>query len=102
MTMQLTPQSSAAFVVSSVIMFLTANGLTEGITKGDVVRLAIASEHRMGLRTGGMDVSTFALRTFVSWNVLWHTCFSRWCLLYRACQRFCCQAASFIVADSLP
>lgn len=42
-------------------MFLTANGLTKGITKGDVVRLAIASEHRMGLRTGGMDVSTLLL-----------------------------------------
>jgi galactokinase len=38
-------------------MFLVANGLTEGITKGDVVKMAIASEHRMGLRTGGMDVS---------------------------------------------
>lgn len=49
-------QSSAAFVVASVIMFLAANGIT-GLTKGDVVKLAIASEHRMGLRTGGMDVS---------------------------------------------
>lgn len=49
-------QSSAAFVVASVIMFLAANSIT-GLTKGDVVKLAIASEHRMGLRTGGMDVS---------------------------------------------
>ncbi|EJT50844.1 galactokinase [Trichosporon asahii var. asahii CBS 2479] len=46
--------SSAAFVVASVIMFLAANSIT-GLTKGDVVKLAIASEHRMGLRTGGMD-----------------------------------------------
>jgi galactokinase len=53
----LTSQSSAAFVVGSVITFLVANGLTEGISKGDVVAMAMASEHRMGLRTGGMDVS---------------------------------------------
>jgi hypothetical protein len=44
-------------VVGSVITFLVANGLTEGISKGDVVAMAMASEHRMGLRTGGMDVS---------------------------------------------
>lgn len=37
-------------------MFLAANNIT-GLTKGDIVKLAIASEHRMGLRTGGMDVS---------------------------------------------
>lgn len=29
----------------------------DGITKADVIRVAIASEHRMGVRTGGMDVS---------------------------------------------
>lgn len=54
-------QSSAAFVVSSVIAFLAANDLTEGVTKGDVVAMAIASEHRMGLRTGGMDQAASAL-----------------------------------------
>ncbi|KAL1411058.1 galactokinase [Vanrija albida] len=53
--------SSAAFVVSSVIMFLAANGLTDGKSKGDVVEMAIASEHRLGLRTGGMDQSASAL-----------------------------------------
>ena len=52
----LTAQSSAAVVVASVTTFLVANGLIQGITKSDVVRLAMASEHRMGLRTGGMDV----------------------------------------------
>ncbi|ORY28308.1 putative galactokinase [Naematelia encephala] len=53
--------SSAAFVVSSVIVFLVANGLTEGVSKGDVVRLAMDSEHRMGLQTGGMDQAASAL-----------------------------------------
>ena len=50
-------QSSAAFVVASIITFLVANSLADGVSKGDVVGLAMASEHRMGLRTGGMDVS---------------------------------------------
>ncbi|RSH93929.1 galactokinase [Saitozyma podzolica] len=53
--------SSAAFVVGSVITFLVANGLTDGISKGDVVAMAMASEHRMGLRTGGMDQAASAL-----------------------------------------
>ncbi|WVQ71790.1 galactokinase [Cryptococcus sp. DSM 104548] len=53
--------SSAAMVVGSVIMFLVANDLTHGRTKADVVSLAINSEHRMGLRTGGMDQSASAL-----------------------------------------
>lgn len=48
-------------------MFLTANGLTAGVTKGDIVRLAIASEHRMGLRTGGMDVSYHQLPVEACW-----------------------------------
>ena len=50
--------SSAAFVVGSVIMFLVADNLTSGVSKGDIVQMAMNSEHRMGLRTGGMDVST--------------------------------------------
>ncbi|OXG38945.1 galactokinase [Cryptococcus neoformans Bt15] len=54
-------QSSAAMVVGSVIMFLVANNLAAGKTKADVVQLAINSEHRMGLRTGGMDQSASAL-----------------------------------------
>ena len=42
-------------------MFLVANELTEGVSKSDVVAMAMASEHRMGLRTGGMDVSVPSL-----------------------------------------
>jgi galactokinase len=53
--------SSAAMVVSSVLLFLTANNLMDQVTKGDVVAMAIASEHRMGLRTGGMDQAASAL-----------------------------------------
>ena len=44
-------------MVNSVITFLVANDLADGIDKGSVVDLAMASEHRLGLRTGGMDVS---------------------------------------------
>lgn len=44
-------------MVGSVITFLVANGITKGVSKGDVTMMAMASEHRMGLRTGGMDVS---------------------------------------------
>jgi galactokinase len=51
------PQSSAAFVVAAVLSFLIANGISERVNKDDLVKLAIASEHRMGLQTGGMDVS---------------------------------------------
>ncbi|KIR39238.1 galactokinase [Cryptococcus deuterogattii Ram5] len=53
--------SSAAMVVGSVIMFLVANNMAADKTKADVVQLAINSEHRMGLRTGGMDQSASAL-----------------------------------------
>ncbi|KAK8869627.1 galactokinase [Kwoniella newhampshirensis] len=53
--------SSAAMVVGAVIVFLVANDLEKSKTKADVVHLAIASEHRMGLRTGGMDQSASAL-----------------------------------------
>jgi galactokinase len=44
-------------VVASSIAFLVANGLEGGFSKGDLVKMAMSSEHRMGLRTGGMDVS---------------------------------------------
>lgn len=47
--------------MSSVLLFLTANGVVDDVTKADVVAMAIASEHRMGLRTGGMDQAASAL-----------------------------------------
>ena len=50
-------QSSAAFVVAGMLSFLTANNLATGLRMNDLVQLAIASEHRMGVQTGGMDVS---------------------------------------------
>ncbi|WVF71975.1 hypothetical protein IAT40_006785 [Kwoniella sp. CBS 6097] len=53
--------SSAAMVVGSVLTFLVANDLEKGKTKAEVVGLAIAAEHRMGLRTGGMDQSASVL-----------------------------------------
>ena len=50
-------QSSAAFTVSAVITGLVANGRTDGVTQSDIVKLALKSEHRLGLVNGGMDVS---------------------------------------------
>lgn len=49
--------SSAAFVVSVVLSFLVGADKLSGLNKGDIVKLALASEHRMGLRNGGLDVS---------------------------------------------
>ncbi|WRT67327.1 uncharacterized protein IL334_004297 [Kwoniella shivajii] len=53
--------SSAAMVVASVLTFIISNNLEKGKTKEDVINLSIASEHRMGLRTGGMDQSASVL-----------------------------------------
>ncbi|OXM76047.1 galactokinase [Cryptococcus neoformans Bt63] len=47
--------SSAAFVVSVIMAFLVANGLQEGVSKVQVVDIAMAAEHRLGLKSGGMD-----------------------------------------------
>ena len=47
-----------------MITFLTANDLSENITKGDIVAMAMASEHRMGLNSGGMDVSFVSIFPF--------------------------------------
>lgn len=50
-------QSSAAFVVAGMLSFLTINDLADQHGVNDLVQLAMASEHRMGVQTGGMDVS---------------------------------------------
>lgn len=50
-------QSSAAFVVASVLAVSVANGRTADLNQSDVVKMALKSEHRLGLVNGGMDVS---------------------------------------------
>ncbi|KAF7291917.1 Galactokinase gal [Mycena indigotica] len=51
--------SSAAMVVSSTLTFLAINGKlkpgSETITKGDLVKLAMENEKRVGVNSGGMD-----------------------------------------------
>jgi len=53
--------SSAAMVVASTLAFLAANGKLDRtnpsntITKGDLVRMAMKNEQRVGVNSGGMD-----------------------------------------------
>ncbi|KAF9051075.1 Galactokinase [Hymenopellis radicata] len=55
--------SSAAMVVASTLAFMAVNGKLEvnlgsngsKISKGDLVRLAVANEMRVGVNSGGMD-----------------------------------------------
>lgn len=44
-------------MVSMVMAFLTGTGNLDRVNKGELVALALAAEHRMGLRNGGLDVS---------------------------------------------
>ncbi|ODQ83092.1 hypothetical protein BABINDRAFT_170134 [Babjeviella inositovora NRRL Y-12698] len=46
--------SSAAFVCASALATLHANGMKH-ITKADMTKITIVSEHHMGVNTGGMD-----------------------------------------------
>lgn len=68
-------------VVGSSIAFLVANDLTATKSKGDVVHMAMASEHRMGLKNGGMDVSPASIQslrlTTVSKQLLLFPCPAR-------------------------
>ncbi|KAI5959577.1 GAL1 [Candida pseudojiufengensis] len=46
--------SSAAFCVASTLAILYANGISK-ITKSDLTRITVVSEHYVGLNNGGMD-----------------------------------------------
>lgn len=46
--------SSAAFCVASTLAVLKANGV-ENITKEDLTKITVVSEHYVGVNTGGMD-----------------------------------------------
>lgn len=45
--------SSAAMVVASTLSFLVVNNRLEGLTKGDLVRMAVVNERRVGVNSGG-------------------------------------------------
>ncbi|KAG5337498.1 hypothetical protein C0989_009496 [Termitomyces sp. Mn162] len=52
--------SSAAMVVASTLAFLAVNGKLDNqsstsLTKGDLVRIAVENEKRVGVNSGGMD-----------------------------------------------
>lgn len=46
--------SSAAFCVASTLAVLKANGV-DSISKADLTRITVVSEHYVGVNTGGMD-----------------------------------------------
>ncbi|EPY51056.1 galactokinase Gal1 [Schizosaccharomyces cryophilus OY26] len=46
--------SSAAFCVASIMAVLKANGINT-VTKEDLTRISVVSEHYVGVNTGGMD-----------------------------------------------
>lgn len=45
--------SSAGMVVASTLGFLTVNNKLDGITKGELVEIAVANEKRVGVNSGG-------------------------------------------------
>ena len=45
--------SSAAMVVASTLAFLTVNGKLDGMTKGQLVEMAMENEKRVGVNSGG-------------------------------------------------
>ena len=44
---------SAAMVVSSTLAFLAVNGKVEGLSKGQLVEMAMQNEKRVGVNSGG-------------------------------------------------
>ena len=44
---------SAAMVVASTLAFLTVNGKLDGMTKGQLVEMAMENEKRVGVNSGG-------------------------------------------------
>ncbi|KAJ7157613.1 Galactokinase [Mycena crocata] len=67
--------SSAAMVVASTLAFLAINGKLEGgpeqITKGELVKMSMENEKRVGVNSGGMDQAASVMS--VSSSVLYIT-----------------------------
>ncbi|KAI0661824.1 galactokinase gal [Cubamyces menziesii] len=55
--------SSAAMVVSSTLAFLAVNNKLEGITKGQLVEMAMENEKRVGVNSGGLDQAASVICT---------------------------------------
>ncbi|KAI9000650.1 galactokinase gal [Trametes punicea] len=55
--------SSAAMVVASTLAFLAVNNKLGGITKGELVEMAMENEKRVGVNSGGMDQAASVICT---------------------------------------
>ncbi|KAI0787296.1 galactokinase gal [Fomes fomentarius] len=55
--------SSAAMVVASTLAFLTANNKIEGLSKGQLVEMAMENEKRVGVNSGGLDQAASVICT---------------------------------------
>jgi hypothetical protein len=59
-TLSLTEILSAAMVVASTLVFLAVNNKLEGVTKGQLVEMAMENEKRVGVNSGGYVPGIFA------------------------------------------
>ncbi|PIL35341.1 hypothetical protein GSI_02066 [Ganoderma sinense ZZ0214-1] len=55
--------SSAAMVVASTLAFLTVNNKLDGVTKGQLVEMAMENEKRVGVNSGGLDQAASVICT---------------------------------------
>ncbi|KAI0671366.1 galactokinase gal [Trametes maxima] len=55
--------SSAAMVVASTLAFLSVNNKLDGITKGQLVEMAMENEKRVGVNSGGLDQAASVICT---------------------------------------
>ncbi|TFK82427.1 galactokinase gal [Polyporus arcularius HHB13444] len=55
--------SSAAMVVASTLAFLTVNNKLEGVSKGQLVEMAMENEKRVGVNSGGLDQAASVICT---------------------------------------
>ncbi|KZT02253.1 Galactokinase [Laetiporus sulphureus 93-53] len=58
--------SSAAMVVASTLAFLAVNNKLGGLTKGQLVEMAMENEKRVGVNSGGMDQAASVMSTSAS------------------------------------
>ncbi|KAH9856685.1 galactokinase gal [Lenzites betulinus] len=55
--------SSAAMVVASTLAFLAVNNKLDGLTKGQLVEMAMENEKRVGVNSGGLDQAASVICT---------------------------------------
>ncbi|OSC97727.1 galactokinase gal [Trametes coccinea BRFM310] len=55
--------SSAAMVVASTLAFMAVNNKLDGVTKGQLVEMAMENEKRVGVNSGGLDQAASVICT---------------------------------------